>query len=128
MASILNIAEYAVIAVGVLLVGWYLVKRFWPAAATSPTGTVIGSVADKAELASAVAALETVLLLCWARGDKDSMAATVTLRDKIVAFAPPGVVVTPVGPVVPTPGVPAVSGQIVTLKDITGVTFQVKVS
>ena len=107
--SIVSVAGYAAIGIGLLVVAWWAVKRFWPAAATSTAGTAIGNVADKASEVAAVAGLETALLLCWTRGDKDGMTAVVAARDKIIGFIPP----TTVPPVSPTGTATTTDGKVV---------------
>ena len=112
----------------VVLVGGYILwKKYFPASASGTVGTIVGSAADKIELAAAVASLENVLLLCWARGDKTSMTATVALRDQIVAYVQSPVVPTPVPVPTPTPAVPVIVPGVPQTVLINGAVYQIQI-
>lgn len=57
---IINIAGIAAITIGLIWLGWYIVQKVWPAAATSTTGTTVGTIVTKSQEWTAMGALQLI--------------------------------------------------------------------
>ena len=111
--SILSARWILPVALGLLLIGWTVWKRYWPASAAGTVGTVVGGIADEVAQKAAVVQAFEIKLLCQSRGDTASAALATNLLASIAAWEPPA-------------RVPAVTPPIVTVNTVAGAPVQVQ--